>query len=367
MASIQAAAYNWSGLMACRTFLGVAEACFGPGVPFYLSFFYPRDKVGFRQGVFIAGSAAANVYGSVLAYGITQIKGSLAPWRILFLIEGLPTCALAILTWYFLPDSIQAARFLTDREKLIAKRMVGRNQILDEGDKKHGINLKEYFSAFKVPQAYLPAIMYFSVNVSFASLPLFVPTIISELGAFSKVQSQGLSAPPYALVLITILLCSYLSDRWCMRGPFIFGAAMTGAIGFILLATLTSPVARYIGVFLAVQCFICVSLLLCWVCNLNSTESKRAAGTALMATIGQCGPLVGTNIFPPNEGPYYRKGMWISAAFCILLALTAVVLSGWLILDNRRMEKAGLLEPENTAERKYDADERLEKRFKNIW
>lgn len=40
------------------------EAMFGPGVPLYLTFFYPREKVGFRHGVFISGSAAANAYGS---------------------------------------------------------------------------------------------------------------------------------------------------------------------------------------------------------------------------------------------------------------------------------------------------------------
>ena len=51
IASIQAAVYNWAGLMVCRFFLGIAEAMFGPGVPLYLSFFYPREKVGFRHGV----------------------------------------------------------------------------------------------------------------------------------------------------------------------------------------------------------------------------------------------------------------------------------------------------------------------------
>ena len=52
LASIQAAVYHWCGL-----FLAMAEAAYGPGVPLYLTFFYPRDKVGFRHGVFIAGAA----------------------------------------------------------------------------------------------------------------------------------------------------------------------------------------------------------------------------------------------------------------------------------------------------------------------
>jgi MFS family permease len=53
VATIQAAITNWSGLMTCRFFLGVAEAMFGPGVPLYLSFFYPRNKVAFRHGVYV--------------------------------------------------------------------------------------------------------------------------------------------------------------------------------------------------------------------------------------------------------------------------------------------------------------------------
>ena len=43
--------------MACRFFLGIAEAAYGPGVPLYLTYFYPRDKVAARHGVFIAAAA----------------------------------------------------------------------------------------------------------------------------------------------------------------------------------------------------------------------------------------------------------------------------------------------------------------------
>ena len=185
--------------------------------------------------------------------------------------------------------------------------------------------------------------MYFSVNVSFASLPLFVPTIIEEIGAFTSLQSQGLSSPPYVLCLIAIIVVAYISDRLRMRGPFICGAALIAAVGFILLATTESAAARYTGVFLAVLIFVCVSLLLCWVANIHASESKRTAGYIVLSTIGQCGPLLGTNVFPSNEAPYYRKGMWISAAFCLLVSFLSISLSLWLIKENRDMERAGLL------------------------
>ena len=152
IATVQAAASSWSGLMVCRAILGIAEAMFGPGVPLYLSYFYPRARIGFRHGVFISGSALANAYGSTLAYGITQIKGSLGPWRILFLIEGLPTILLAVWTFFFLPDSIMAAKFFNQREKEICAHMVGRNQIVEEGENKAGARWKELLSAFTDPK-----------------------------------------------------------------------------------------------------------------------------------------------------------------------------------------------------------------------
>ncbi|KAK3705480.1 hypothetical protein LTR37_013297 [Vermiconidia calcicola] len=161
VATIQAAAFNWEGLMACRFFLGVSEAAYGPGVPLYLTYFYPREMVGFRHGVFIAAAALANAYGGALAYGIAQINGGLAPWRILFLIEGLPTIVFALVPFFFLPDSIAQATFLNDREKEVAYHFVARNQRLDV-DKNQGIRVKELFEGLKDPKSFLPGIMYFS-------------------------------------------------------------------------------------------------------------------------------------------------------------------------------------------------------------
>lgn len=135
--------------------------------------------------------------------------------------------------------------------------------------------------------------MYFSVNVSFASLPLFLPTIISEIGKFTTIQAQGLTAPPYVLVFFMILITSYISDRTRLRGPYITGAALVAAVGFILLATCKGTVPRYVGVYLAVQIFVCVSLLLTWTANMHATESKRAGGYVILALLGQCGPLLG--------------------------------------------------------------------------
>lgn len=121
IASCQAATTNWQGMMALRFLMGIFEAGFGPGVPYLLSFFYRRHELGLRCGLFLSAAPLANTFAGALAYGITSGNAALANWRLLFLVEGVPVCAAAILAWFFVPDTPSSARFLTDEEKDVAR------------------------------------------------------------------------------------------------------------------------------------------------------------------------------------------------------------------------------------------------------
>lgn len=145
VSTLQATAFNWKGLMACRFFLGWAETMFGPGIPLYYSFFYPREAIGLRFGIFLAGSALANAYGGALAYGLGHVHSSISNWRFLFIIEGVPTALLAVATWFFLPDSPSQARFLNRREREIAQAYANSQP----GDfKNEGLQLSQLGEAF---------------------------------------------------------------------------------------------------------------------------------------------------------------------------------------------------------------------------
>jgi|SRR5688572_18668025 hypothetical protein len=182
--------------------------------------------------------------------------------------------------------------------------------------------------------------MYFSCNVCFGSLPLFIPTIISDMGTFDHQASNGLSAPPYLLCFFTILACAFASDHVELRGPFVAAAAIVSTVGYCLLGTLETVAARYVGVFLSVQIFVSISILLPWVSSVHHTESKRAGGWTIFATLGQFGPLVGTNIFPKDQGPYYHKGAWISCGFTSLVVALSVCYSLLLWRENKRLDRA---------------------------
>lgn len=62
-------------------------------------------------------------------------------------------------------------------------------------------------------------------------------------------------------------------------------------------------------------------------------------GIAILNIVGQCGPLLGINIFPKNEAPLYHKGMWICAAFTLFTGFLAFCLRFLLVWENKKLDQ----------------------------
>ena len=268
IASAQAATQTWSGEMALRFLLGIFEAGYGPGIPYLLSFFYLRHEVGVRIAVFLSAAPLATTFSGALAYGITSGHSHLPNWRLLFLVEGLPTICMAPVAYFFLPDTPDQARFLTEEERIVAKargvRQVGGTKRVG------GIVWKEIGLALLDLKCWFTALMYFSCNVGFSSLPgklpftessmfskqsltrwaVFLPTILTDMG-FNAIDSQGLTAPPFFCSFLVTIFSTWVADKTQQRGLTIMVLTTIGGIGYILLATVKTVGVRYFGTFLA--------------------------------------------------------------------------------------------------------------------
>jgi len=337
VATCQASTHTWQGEMALRFFMGLFESGYGPGIPYLLSFFYLRHELGLRIGFFLAAAPLANTFSGALAYGITSGHPAIAKWRVLFLVEGLPTLAMVPITFFFLPDSPDSARFLTEDEKRVAKargvRQVGHEKRIGS------INWKEVGLTFLDAKAWFTALMYFSCNVSFASLPVFLPTILTEMG-FNAIDSQGLTAPPFFVSFLLTITTTWIADRTQQRGLMIIVLTIVGGVGYVMLAAAKSVGTRYAGVFLAAGgIFPAIANILPWVLNNQGTDTRRGVGIMILNLIGQCGPLLGTRLYPTKEGPYYVKGQSVCAAFMFFTTLLAIGLRTLLWWENRKLDK----------------------------
>ncbi|KAF7882201.1 hypothetical protein EAF00_011717 [Botryotinia globosa] len=355
IASLQSIATSFAALLVLRTLLGIGEAGF-TGIPFYLSFFFKREELAFRTGIFLSAAPLATSFASSLAWGIVKLgeRSPIAPWRLLFLVEGFPSVLVALFAWHHIPDSPNTASYLTAREKKIARLRL-RHEVTASPSAKtkpsSGLKIREVLLTFRDPKVYLTALMFFFSNMAFSSMPIFLPTILTHMG-HSASTSQALSAPPYLLSFLSVLLTSYLSDKLRSRSPFLIFHALLSSLGYTLLTLpphFLSPTLRYLAIYPAcVGFFSVITILITWTLNNQPSSSRQGTGFAVMQIVGQCGPLVGTRLYPESQAPFYREGMGVCAGVMLIVAGLGLGLRWWLGRENERSgERYGRLSGEN--------------------
>ncbi|PNY30008.1 Alkaline phosphatase [Tolypocladium capitatum] len=348
------AARNMAELVVTRCFLGVFEATFGSGAPYFLSMLYRRRELGFRMSFLLGTSPLANTFASSLAYGISQIRGSLEPWRLLFIIgtetrpyrhvdlgltctQGSLTVLFAPVVYFLLIDSLAKAKFLTSEDRVLA---VERLQLKDS-TAKDGVKWKQVMAGFADYRNYVHSLIHFCANYSFAALSNFLPTIVKDMG-YDATTAQGLTAPAYFAAFLLCLLASYVSDRFGRRGFVVAGTAALGAVGYGLLAGIRDENrtgARYAGVWLAAcGVFPALSINLTWILNNQGGDSKKGAGLAIFLTLGQCSSFVSSVMFPRGDGPFYTRGCAVGCGLTGLMAMLALGMHVALGRENRRRD-----------------------------
>jgi phosphatidylinositol 3,5-bisphosphate 5-phosphatase len=384
IASLQALTTSFPQLLVLRGMLGITEAAFGPGVPFYMTYFYRRRELGYRVGLQISAAPLATSFASSLAWVIVKLNRiagePVDSWRMLFLVEGFPSVLVGVLAWYWVPDSPATARWLTPRERKVAALRVREEADDSSSGAEVGGSTKgmaqSRWAAFaqdikttvRDPKCYLTALMFFSVNVSFASLPVFLPTIINDMD-FSALTSQALSAPPYLVAFVGVLVVGHYSDGVAdSRGLFLIGAAATSSVSYLTIASagfLTdrgilgrtpSIVVRYAAMYpAAFGLFSSVTLIITW--TLNNQRSSTGKGTAMtiLNLLGQCGPLVGVRLFPDSQGPEFVPGMLVCGSFMAGVALLAVGLRAYL----RRLNQSIAVLVDGQPKEELELQERL--------
>ena len=105
-----------------RFLLGVAEAGFFPGIILYLTYWYPAEYRARFLAAFAIAVPVSTVIGapiSGLLLGLDGMMG-LKGWQWLFIIEGIPSVLLGIVTWFYLTDRPEKADWLTARTEGVA-------------------------------------------------------------------------------------------------------------------------------------------------------------------------------------------------------------------------------------------------------
>ncbi|GAA83570.1 MFS transporter [Aspergillus luchuensis IFO 4308] len=309
-----------------RWFLGLAEAGLFPGVGYFLSCWYKRSEFGVRMAIFFSAAALAGSFGGLLAAAIALMDGigGKAGWSWIFILEGLLTIVIGVLSVWMVYDFPDQAKFLSEADRKRVLRRLAADKQASAGYEK--FEMTYFWSSLKDWKTYLNAIIYMGSCMPLYAFSLFTPTIINELVcplhvdySYTAIQAQLLSVPPYAAAAIVTVAIGFIADRTGQRGICNIAVSLLGIAGFSLLLGANSAGARYAGVFLgAMGIYPAISNTISWASNNAEGVYKRGVTLGIVIGWGNLNGVVSSNIYRGGDAPQYYPGHGAVLAYLVL-------------------------------------------------
>jgi ACS family tartrate transporter-like MFS transporter len=275
---------------AARFLLGAAESSFFPGMIVYLThWFCARDRSRAIACLYAANPAAALI-GSPLAGWLLGVHWlALAGWRWLFIVEGIPAVVVGFITWFYMTDRPEQARWLPADEREWLTR-----ELQAELDAKKRIRKPTTLQAFADRRVLRLVIAYFLALTGTLGTIYWIPTFLKRLSGASNQTVTWLLLAPALIGAAGMLINGWHSDKTAERRLHTAIPLMTAGLMFGLVV-----LDRQGGTF-AIVCLLLGSGLVYpyyptfWaIPTMMLSEAVAAATFGLINSIGQLGGLVG--------------------------------------------------------------------------
>ncbi|WP_158904052.1 MFS transporter [Burkholderia sp. L27(2015)] len=312
-----------------RFLLGVAEAGFFPGVVLYLTYWYPANRRGKITALFMTAIALSGVIGGPLSGWVMQSMPGvygLAGWQWMFIIEAIPSLVLGLATIAYLQDRVADAKWLTDEEKNLIATKIGVED-KEKGDGTLG-------QAFANPRVWVCALIYFSFVMGLYGVGFWLPTIIKATGVKGTLDIGMLTAVPYAVAAVAMVLIGRSADRLRERRWHVAIPGVVGAIGLLLSTFFGDNTWLSMSALTLATVGILTTLPLFW--SLPTAFLGGTAAAAGIALINSLGNLAG--FVSPFMVGWLRdlthstnSGMYMLAASLVVGALLTLTMPAQLV------------------------------------
>lgn len=216
-----------------RFLLGLGEAGFTPGIILYLTYWYPAIRRAKATAIFMSAIAWAGIIGGPLSgFIMTTFNGmaNLAGWQWLFLLEALPAIILGLVVIIWMDNNPSTAQWLSSEERtwLIEQLL---NETKQKQQSGHFDSLAKVFTISKV---WWLSGAYFSIVMGVYGITFWLPQIVNELDKQNIQQTGLLTAIPYLLAVVGMIVISHSSDKHQERCWHFALSALLGSVGLIL-------------------------------------------------------------------------------------------------------------------------------------
>ena len=223
-----------------RFLLGAAEAGMFPGMLLYLTYWVPLNRRARFNALFTASIPLAGMLGGPLSGWLMhtfEVVAGMKGWQWMFIVEGLPACALGLVAYFYLQDGPASAKWLTAAQKNIIVEDLAKSVSVKKNGGEHS-----YMDAIRDPKLYWLSGMGIAVLVSTGGVFFWLPTIIRKSGIENVMTIGILSVIPFLIALIVQYLNARHSDRTGERRWHVAIPAFCAAIGWASLPSVQGNV-----------------------------------------------------------------------------------------------------------------------------
>ncbi|KAK2793457.1 hypothetical protein FQN50_010001 [Emmonsiellopsis sp. PD_5] len=300
---------NFAGMAANRFMLGLTEAVVNPGFVLIMGIWYTVDEQPFRLEIYYCMNGIGTMFGGLMGYAVGHINTGLQKWMYVFIIFGAISVTVGIASLIFLPDLPSTAKFLSEREQMVAVDRVAGNR---QGVKNHHFKPYQAWQAVKDPKTWMLFIMAVGAQVPNSALTSFASIIVKSFG-FDTLGTQYLQIPGGAVQFAGNLLGGFLVSKYAGRYharsiAMIFSNSIC-IIGSGLLVGLPSENkwGRMVALWLCYFQSLGFSLSLTIVSSNVAGYTKKQVTGAMLFT-GYCvGNILGPQTFKKSEAPGYKS------------------------------------------------------------
>ncbi|KAJ5602277.1 hypothetical protein N7510_011811 [Penicillium lagena] len=268
---------------------------------------YKRDEQVSRMGWWYQGTSVAPMVTALISYGFghwTQSDPNLKfkSWQILFLLFGVITIVIGILTFLFLPDNPMKSR-LRREEKIHIIERVRENQTGIENKK---FKWTQFIEAVTDIKTWLLSLIVITTNVPNGAVSSF-SNIITENFGYDEYTSLLLSLPGCAVAFISVWLGCWYAGQFNARGLSIIALIIPTLLGGALMAWLpaTNKAGLLVGNFLTNTVGSTMPMIYSWITANFAGHTKKLTMNALVLMSFCIGNVIGPETFQAKDAPQY--------------------------------------------------------------
>ncbi|KAL3467212.1 major facilitator superfamily domain-containing protein [Aspergillus heterothallicus] len=332
--SCHAATTNYAGLLACRFFLGAFEATVAPAFVLITSMWFRKGEQGRKMNYWLSCNGVALVLMTFICYGLSAItRAHLAPWRILFLLLGL----ISAVYFWFLPDNQTNAKFLNEREKLIAVERICDNF---QGIGSQVWKLSQFREAFLDLRTYLYVLFSALMNIPNGGITTFGSLVVKSFG-FSDRTALLLDGPSGSFDIAGKTLSTYLSDKLLDYTSMAFIAILIAMVGSVLMIVVPQDIkpVLLIGYYMISVAGALLGLVMTAISNNTLGYTKKVTVNGLQILPYAAGNWTGPQTFRADDAPEYRRGKALVAIMYGLAGGVLIVIRLVNMRENARRDR----------------------------